>query len=381
MLHEPWPGPSSPRSLPPRCSIGRQSQCQQQPIGNDLPPTILSTLRLSLFLHGGALPHWCALRWCTGDLQQWLHGDPILERRCRSPRQLARHIQNRMARSLVGSTARTCLWKNSVSHPIGPSCRNLSKHCGGHRGRCCTSPKNPDRRDGIRATILVVAEGARPETQPPDEFEAGGVPRLTFREVPLRHHLRTGTGLSSVPRLDPAQVLLCEFAHTPSHQCSTPFVSCRPPPGSPVAPHPFRPAVAGVAAPLTSLAITVQLALGEVFCCAGGLHQRALLQGFAGRLEVGSPPTLSCGTWTSRYLSTDNRRLEVVVDGLPLFGGSQLAIDTTLVCAMHCDGSPHLGCSRDGAQAEGAMLPRIGGTSQQSSIGGARGGSWEQVVS
>ena len=31
--------------------------------------------------------------------------------------------------------------------------------------------------------------------------------------------------------------------------------------------------------------------------------------------------------------ATDSRRLEVVVDGLPLFGGSQLAVDTTLVCS------------------------------------------------
>ena len=30
----------------------------------------------------------------------------------------------------------------------------------------------------------------------------------------------------------------------------------------------------------------------------------------------------------------DNRRLEVVADGLPLFGGAQLAIDTTLVSAI-----------------------------------------------
>ena len=35
----------------------------------------------------------------------------------------------------------------------------------------------------------------------------------------------------------------------------------------------------------------------------------------------------------------DARRLEVVVDGLPLFGGAQLAVDTTLVSALHCDGS------------------------------------------
>ena len=51
--------------------------------------------------------------------------------------------------------------------------------------------------------------------------------------------------------------------------------------------------------------------------------------------------------------ATDNRRLEVVVDGRPLFGGSQ--IDTTLVCAMHCDGSPHLGAAeRDGVVLETA---------------------------
>ena len=36
----------------------------------------------------------------------------------------------------------------------------------------------------------------------------------------------------------------------------------------------------------------------------------------------------------------DSRRLEVVVDGLPLRGGAQLALDTTLVCALHADGLP-----------------------------------------
>ena len=35
----------------------------------------------------------------------------------------------------------------------------------------------------------------------------------------------------------------------------------------------------------------------------------------------------------------DGRRLEVVVDGLPLRGGAQLAIDTTMVCALHRDGT------------------------------------------
>ena len=31
---------------------------------------------------------------------------------------------------------------------------------------------------------------------------------------------------------------------------------------------------------------------------------------------------------------TDSRKLEVVADGLPLFGGAELAIDTTLVSAL-----------------------------------------------
>ena len=36
---------------------------------------------------------------------------------------------------------------------------------------------------------------------------------------------------------------------------------------------------------------------------------------------------------------SDGRRVEVVTDGLPLFGGVQLAIDTTLVSTLlHCDG-------------------------------------------
>ena len=47
--------------------------------------------------------------------------------------------------------------------------------------------------------------------------------------------------------------------------------------------------------------------------------------------------------------AADNRRLEVVVDGLPLFGGVQLAVDTTLVSAVQGDGVPRRGAAnRDG---------------------------------
>ena len=36
----------------------------------------------------------------------------------------------------------------------------------------------------------------------------------------------------------------------------------------------------------------------------------------------------------------DGRRLEVIVDGLPLHSGAQLTVDTTLVCALHRDSTP-----------------------------------------
>ena len=46
----------------------------------------------------------------------------------------------------------------------------------------------------------------------------------------------------------------------------------------------------------------------------------------------------------------DARRLEVVVDGLPLFHGAQIAVDTTLVSPLRRDGTPHSRCAReDGA--------------------------------
>ena len=41
----------------------------------------------------------------------------------------------------------------------------------------------------------------------------------------------------------------------------------------------------------------------------------------------------------------DGRRLEVIADGLPLHGGAQLAVDTTIVSALHCDGTPHRGAA------------------------------------
>ena len=51
--------------------------------------------------------------------------------------------------------------------------------------------------------------------------------------------------------------------------------------------------------------------------------------------------------------ATGARRLEDVADGLPLFGGAQLVVDTTFVSALRCDGSARAGAAhRDGVALE-----------------------------
>ena len=42
----------------------------------------------------------------------------------------------------------------------------------------------------------------------------------------------------------------------------------------------------------------------------------------------------------------DGRRIEVIADGLPLFGGVQLAVDTTLVSVLRGDGMPRRGANQ-----------------------------------
>ena len=49
----------------------------------------------------------------------------------------------------------------------------------------------------------------------------------------------------------------------------------------------------------------------------------------------------------------DARRLEVIADGLPLHGGAQLAVDTTIVSALHCDGTHQ----QEAANVNGVRLP------------------------
>ena len=45
-------------------------------------------------------------------------------------------------------------------------------------------------------------------------------------------------------------------------------------------------------------------------------------------------------------LARDSRRLEIVVDGLPVRGGAQVAVDTTSVCALHRHGVPRRGAAQ-----------------------------------
>ena len=66
----------------------------------------------------------------------------------------------------------------------------------------------------------------------------------------------------------------------------------------------------------------------------------------------------------------DGRRLEVVVDGLPVFGGAQLAVDTTVVSSLHCGGSPHRGALDVDGLADRAHVPRVGPARTQSQVGG-----------
>ena len=105
----------------------------------------------------------------------------------------------------------------------------------------------------------------------------------------------------------------------------------------------FRCILAGVAVKLTSLATTEHC-----------VHKQAC---WAKRVRIGKcdSQSLPGGRWrvTTNVMvrdldlddprAADARRLEVVVDGSPLCGGCQLAVDATVVSALHCDGSPHRG--------------------------------------
>ena len=105
-----------------------------------------------------------------------------------------------------------------------------------------------------------------------------------------------------------------------------------------VCPFPCVSAVAGVAVLLTPLAIIVQLAGTRGFRGEGsGLssQQARVCREAGARVRTN---TFIRDMDLGMHDTFDGRRLEVLADGLPLHGGAQLAIDTTMVSPLHRNG-------------------------------------------
>ena len=77
-----------------------------------------------------------------------------------------------------------------------------------------------------------------------------------------------------------------------------------------------------------------------------GSHWKAPQPESVGKLEAESPTSWSVIWDLVEPRAADGRRLEVVVDGFPLFGGCQLVVDTTVV--------PHRGAEN----LDGVVLER-----------------------
>ena len=129
---------------------------------------------------------------------------------------------------------------------------------------------------------------------------------------------------------------------SPSHSAYCSFVAS-------TCPSPCLPAAAGVAVHSTALATTGQLArlqgwrgfAVEKICREGGA--RVSTNTFVRDLDLAA------------FNHFDGRRLEVVADGLSLFGGAQLAIETTLVSALRRHGTATRGAAnRNGVAIQAA---------------------------
>ena len=101
--------------------------------------------------------------------------------------------------------------------------------------------------------------------------------------------------------------------------------------------------------------------------CRGSLWRTRLRESVE-RKVGGSEPTFTCGIGPWCCEPFDTRRLEVVVDGLPLFQGAQLAVDTTLVCPLTRE------CVA--RRRKETRCPELVGGRRQGSFGCARGRGW-----
>ena len=71
----------------------------------------------------------------------------------------------------------------------------------------------------------------------------------------------------------------------------------------------------------------------------------------------------------------DGRRIEVIADGLTLWQGAQLAIDTTLVSPLRRDGTPRRGAARGAGFGGSAPKERVHSPSAAGGVGGRNRGS------
>ena len=96
-------------------------------------------------------------------------------------------------------------------------------------------------------------------------------------------------------------------------------------------------ATAGLANRSTFVATTAQLVHVRECWAAEGGHWRTVVSRIC--REAGGWVTTNVLVRDLDLVGPDvedNRRLEVVADGLPLFGGAQLAMNTTVVSAFAC---------------------------------------------
>ena len=123
--------------------------------------------------------------------------------------------------------------------------------------------------------------------------------------------------------------------------CPTAVPHSSPPPS--LAPSPLLLAPAGVAVHSMYLATTAQRVRDQGCWGAGGSVQSAARVCREAGARVST--NLFMRDLDLPVGCRDGRRLEVVADGLPLFNGAQLAIDTTLVSPIRGDGQPRPGCA------------------------------------
>ena len=144
----------------------------------------------------------------------------------------------------------------------------------------------------------------------------------------------------------------------------------------------LRPAMlAGVAVHSISVTTTAQHVLWRGFWVGAGSRWSLRLLVFVARLGERQDP----GHVAPNRL--DERRVEVLADGLPLFHGAHLAVDTTLVSVLGRNGEPPPRCADvDGVILEEAKRRKerryleLSGRHGRTRFGGAGGGSVRQVA-